>query len=143
MESFTPVASLIGGMLIGLSASALLFFNGKIAGISGIVAGLLSPTKDDTLWRLVFIAGLLAGGLMLKLFAPQAFAIGIVRSGGALALAGLLVGFGARLGNGCTSGHGVCGISRGSKRSLIATVTFIATGVAAVYVVNHLLRGAL
>ena len=143
MEHFTPTASFLGGMLIGLSASAMLLANGKIAGISGIVAGLLSPTRHDTLWRLVFVAGLLAGGFLLRFFSPRSFEIGIVRSGGALALAGLLVGFGTRLGNGCTSGHGICGISRGSKRSLIATATFMATGAAAVYIVNHLLGGAL
>lgn len=143
METFTPVASLIGGILIGLSASAMLLFNGKIAGISGIVAGLLSPTKNDTLWRAAFAAGLVTGGLMLKLLSPQAFEIGVVRSGSAFALAGLLVGLGARLGNGCTSGHGVCGISRLSMRSITATMTFIATGAAAVYIVNYLLGGAL
>ncbi len=143
MENFTPVASLIGGILIGLSVSALLLFNGKIAGISGIVAGLLSPTKSDIAWRAAFVAGLLTGGFMLKLASPEAFAINIARSVVTFALAGLLIGFGARLGNGCTSGHGVCGISRFSKRSIAATATFIATGAAVVYVVNHLLGGAL
>jgi len=143
MEQFTPLPSLIGGMLIGLSASAMLLFNGKIAGISGIVAGLLSPTKNDTLWRGVFIAGLLTGGLLLRIVSPQVFPMGISRSWAALVLAGMLVGFGTRLGNGCTSGHGVCGLSRFSPRSLIATLTFIATGAAAVYVVNHLLGGTL
>ncbi len=143
MENFTPVASLIGGILIGLSVSALLLFNGKIAGISGIVAGLLSPTKSDIVWRAAFVAGLLTGGFILELVSPEAFAINIARSGVTFALAGLLIGFGARLGNGCTSGHGVCGISRFSKRSITATATFIATGAAVVYVVNHLLGGAL
>ncbi len=143
MENFTPVASLIGGILIGLSASALLLFNGKIAGISGIVAGLLSPAKSDVVWRAVFVAGLLTGGLILKLLSSQAFDIGVVRSGAAFVIAGLLIGFGARLGSGCTSGHGVCGVSRFSKRSIVATATFIATGAAAVYVVNHLLGGVL
>jgi len=143
MENFTPIASLIGGILIGISASAMLLFNGKIAGISGIVAGLLSPTKSDTLWRATFVAGLVAGGLILKLLSPQGFEIGVVRSWNAFAFAGLLVGFGARLGSGCTSGHGVCGISRLSMRSIVATVTFIATGAAAVYIVNHLLGGGL
>jgi uncharacterized protein len=143
MEHFTPLASLIGGMLIGLSASMLLLFNGKIAGISGIIAGTLSPAKNDTLWRIVFVAGLLVGGFLLRLLSPQTFAIGITRSWSALVVAGLLVGFGTRLGNGCTSGHGVCGLSRFSQRSLIATVTFIATGTLTVYIINHLLGGAL
>jgi uncharacterized protein len=143
MEHFTPLASLIGGMLIGLSASMLLLCDGKIAGVSGIVAGMLSPAKHETLWRIVFVAGLLSGGFLLRLFSPQIFAIDIVRSWSALVLAGLLVGFGTRLGNGCTSGHGVCGLSRGAKRSLIATLTFMATGAATVYVINHLLGGTL
>jgi len=143
MDHFTPLASLIGGMLIGLSASMLLLFNGKIAGISGIIAGTLSPAKNDTLWRIVFVAGLLVGGFLLRLLSPQTFVIGITRSWSALVVAGLLVGFGTRLGNGCTSGHGVCGLSRFSQRSLIATVTFIATGALTVYIINHLLGGAL
>ena len=143
MDHFTPLASLIGGMLIGLSATLLLLFNGKIAGISGIIAGTLSPAKNDTLWRIVFVAGLLVGGFLLRLLSPQTFVIGITRSWSALVVAGLLVGFGTRLGNGCTSGHGVCGLSRFSQRSLIATVTFIATGALTVYIINHLLGGAL
>jgi len=143
MENFTPVASLIGGILIGLSASAMLFFNGKIAGISGIVAGLLSPMEKDNLWRATFVAGLLTGGFILRLVSPEAFAINIARSGITFALAGLLIGFGARLGNGCTSGHGVCGVSRFSVRSIIATATFVAIGALTVYVVDHLLGGAL
>ena len=133
----------MGGMLIGLSASALLFFDGKIAGISGIIAGLLSRARHDTLWRAVFVAGLIIGGFLCSLLSPQAFETAIARSWGTLVLAGLLVGFGTRLGNGCTSGHGVCGLSRVSPRSLIATITFMATGAATVYVINHLLGGAL
>jgi uncharacterized membrane protein YedE/YeeE len=143
MDHFTPLASLSGGILIGLSASAMLLFNGKIAGISGILAGLLNPTKKDTAWRAAFVAGLLAGGFLLVLFSPQTFTIGITRSTGAFALAGLLVGVGTRLGNGCTSGHGVCGISRLSPRSFVATVTFIISGAAAVYVINQWLGGTL
>lgn len=143
MEHFTPGASFLGGVLIGLSASLLLLCNGKIAGISGIIGGLLRPAKDDTLWRAFFIAGLLAGGFVLSLVSPHVFDIAITRSAGTFMLAGLLVGFGARLGNGCTSGHGVCGISRFSPRSLVATLTFIAAGVATVYLVNTFFGGAL
>lgn len=143
MENFTPISSLIGGMLIGLSAAALLLFDGKIAGISGIVGGILSPTKNDTLWRLFFVVGLLTGGVFFYSISPQSFEIGISRSTGALILAGLLVGFGTRLGNGCTSGHGVCGVSRLSKRSILATVTFMATGILTVFIINHLLGGTL
>jgi len=141
MENFTPLSSLLGGVLIGLSAATMLLLNGKIAGISGIVGGLLSPTRNETLWRVVFVAGLLSGGLMLAQFTPHAFRIEVSRSGGALILAGLLVGFGSRLGNGCTSGHGVCGVSRGSARSIVATLVFMATGAAAVYIVNHIWGG--
>jgi len=143
MENFTPVVSLIGGILIGLSASALLLFNGKIAGISGVVGGLVDLKKNDILWRAAFVTGLLTGGFILRLLAPQLLQVGIVRSGGALLVAGFMVGFGARLGNGCTSGHGVCGISRFSPRSIIATVIFILVGAAGVYVVNHLLGGVI
>ena len=143
MEHFTPISSLIGGMLIGLSAAILLLFDGKIAGISGIVGGILSPTKQDTLWRCVFVVGLLTGGFFFHQLTPQSFAIDISRSTGALVLAGLLVGFGTRLGNGCTSGHGVCGISRFSTRSLLATATFMATGLLTVFVISHFFGGTL
>ncbi len=143
MEQFTPIASLVGGILIGLSASAMLIFNGKIAGISGIVGGLMRWDKNDVLWRAAFVAGLVTGGFILKLLAPELLRVAIVRSWGALLLAGLLVGYGARLGNGCTSGHGVCGISRFSSRSFLATVIFIVVGAAVVYAVNHLLGGVI
>lgn len=143
MEHFTPVASLIGGMLIGLGASLLLLCDGKIAGISGILGGILSPTRNDALWRVMFVIGLLTGGVLLRLLSPQVFAMDISRSTTILILAGLCVGFGTRLGNGCTSGHGVCGISRFSQRSLVATVTFIITGALTVFVVNHLFGGTL
>ncbi|HLK87682.1 MAG TPA: YeeE/YedE thiosulfate transporter family protein [Candidatus Binataceae bacterium] len=143
MTNFTPVASFIGGVLIGLSAAAMLLLNGKIAGISGILAGVLRPVKADTLWRACFLAGLLTGGLMLRAYLPQAFDFGTIRSPGALTVAGLLVGFGTRLGNGCTSGHGICGTARLSGRSIAATATFMVAGAAVVYAVNHLLRGSL
>lgn len=144
MESFTPVASLIGGMLIGLSAAMLLLFTGRIAGISGIAGGLLTrPPRAEVVWRLLFVAGLLVGGVAVFLLAPRQFEFTLDRSILALVAAGVLVGFGTRLGNGCTSGHGVCGISRMSPRSIAATVTFMATGAATVYLINHVLGGAL
>ncbi len=141
MHNFTPLAALTGGILIGLSASAMLLLEGKIAGISGICAGVLSRAKGDIAWRVSFIAGLLAGGMLLRIFLPRAFDFGIIRPYGVLIAAGLLVGFGTRLGNGCTSGHGVCGISRLSPRSMVATMTFIASGAVVVYLVNHVMGG--
>ncbi len=143
MEQFTPVASLIGGVLIGISASAMLLLMGKIAGISGIVGGLVSLKENDVIWRIAFVAGLLTGGFILSALAPQLFQVEIARSAGALVLAGFMVGFGARLGNGCTSGHGVCGIGRFSPRSIIATIIFIILGAAGVYVVNHFFGGVI
>jgi hypothetical protein len=142
MHNFTPLASLFGGILIGLSASAMLLLEGKIAGISGIFAGVLNPAKGETAWKACFVAGLLAGGLLLRIFLPTAFDFGIIRPYGMLMIAGLLVGFGTRLGNGCTSGHGVCGVSRLSPRSIIATMTFIASGALVVYLANHILGGS-
>jgi len=143
MHNFTPIASLLGGLLIGLGASAMLLLNGRIAGISGILAGVLKPVRGDTLWGGCFLGGLFAGGLLLRLFMPRAFDFGVIRPFPILIVAGLLVGFGTRLGSGCTSGHGVCGISRLSPRSLLATITFIATGALVVLLVNHLTRGSL
>lgn len=122
-----------------MSASTMLLLEGKIAGISGIFAGLLKPVEGDTLWKSCFVAGLLAGGMLLRGLVPIAYDFGVVRPYGTLAVAGLLVGFGTRLGNGCTSGHGVCGISRLSPRSMVATATFIATGAIVVYLVNHVM----
>jgi uncharacterized membrane protein YedE/YeeE len=139
MNNFTPIASLIGGIMIGLSASAMLLLEGKIAGISGIFAGLLIPAKGELLWKSSFVAGLLSGGVVLTRFVPNAFNFEIVRPYGVLAVAGLLVGFGTRLGSGCTSGHGVCGISRLSLRSIVATATFVTSGAMVVYFGNHLL----
>lgn len=133
MHNLTPFSALFGGILIGLSASAMLLLDGKIAGISGILAGVLKPVKGDTLWRICFLAGLFCGGLALRIVLPGAYDFGIVRPLPILITAGLLVGFGTRLGSGCTSGHGVCGVSRLSPRSLVATGTFIATGALAVY----------
>jgi uncharacterized protein len=142
MHNFTPLSALIGGVLIGLSASAMLLLEGKIAGISGIFAGVLAPAKGETEWKAAFVGGLLAGGVLLRIFLPSAFDFGIIRPYGMLMVAGLLVGFGTRSGNGCTSGHGVCGIGRLSPRSMVATMTFIASGVITVYLVNHVMRTA-
>ena len=141
MEYFTPGASLLGGAMIGLAASVLLLGAGRVAGISGIVGGLLVPRAGDTAWRALFVVGLLVGGLGLRLVDPALVRSDLDRSAAALVAAGMLVGFGTRLGNGCTSGHGVCGISRGSARSLVATVTFMATGVATAWVVANVFGG--
>jgi hypothetical protein len=127
-----------GGGLIGLSSALLLLANGRIAGISGIFGGVLSPRRGDFGWRLGFILGLATTGLLLARIAPERFDTTGMPGLGLVAIAGLLVGFGTRLGSGCTSGHGVCGISRGSKRSLAATLTFIATGALTVYLTRHL-----
>lgn len=131
---------LLGGALIGLSASLLLLANGRVAGISGVVGSLLAPVRGDIAWRVLFFGGLLTGGLLLVGLRPVSFAApASLGSGGVglLVVAGLLVGFGSRLGNGCTSGHGVCGISRGSVRSIAATLTFMATGVLTVFLARH------
>ncbi len=141
MEHFTPVPALVGGILVGLSTSMLLVLNGKIAGISGIVGGLFRPAPGDTAWRATFVAGLFLGGLVLRWVYPAAFGESVAPLG-TVALAGGLVGIGTRLGNGCTSGHGVCGNARLSARSMVATVTFIATGALSVFVARQLLGGA-
>lgn len=130
-------SALAGGALIGLSATALLAFDGKIAGISGITCGLTRATRGDTAWRAAFVAGLLAGGLVLAGVAPDSLPSMLPRSPLVLAVGGLLVGWGATLAGGCTSGHGVCGLGRRSPRSLVATLTFMATGILTVWVVEH------
>jgi len=132
---FTPWASLIGGLLIGLAAVGLALLNGRIAGISGIVAGLLKPEKGEWPWRLAFLIGLLASTLLVLFIARPT--IRIEADTFTLVIAGLLVGFGTRLGSGCTSGHGVCGLSRLSLRSLVATAIFMASAIVTVYLVRH------
>lgn len=136
---FTPATALAGGLLIGAAAAWLLVFNGRIAGISGIVGGLLSPQRGDLAWRLAFIAGLAAAPLLFRLLAPLPSGH-IDASAPMLLLAGLLVGLGTRYGSGCTSGHGVCGLSRLSTRSIAATSVFMAGGFITVYLLRHLLR---
>ena len=137
-NAFTPWASLGGGALIGVAAAMFLLLNGRIAGISGVLGGLLKPVKGDITWRVAFIAGLVLAPLLYLLLAEWP-ATQIDASWGALVLAGLLVGVGTRYGGGCTSGHGVCGLSRLSPRSAVATLVFMAAGFATVYAVRHLL----
>jgi uncharacterized membrane protein YedE/YeeE len=138
MDGFTPLPALIGGAMIGLAASGLLAFGGRIAGISGIVGGLLRPRAGDIAWRAAFVLGLIGGGSLLRLADPAALTLAGAPPLPLLVLAGLLVGFGTHLGNGCTSGHGVCGISRGSPRSLVATLAFMLTGALTVWLTRML-----
>lgn len=135
-SSFTPGAALAGGALIGLAAGAFMLLSGRIAGISGVLGGLLRPARGDVAWRAAFVAGLLAAPWLYALFAPLP-APHIEAGTGALVAAGLLVGVGTRYGAGCTSGHGVCGLSRLSVRSLAATLVFMAAAAATVYVLRH------
>ena len=143
MEGFTPVSAIAGGALIGLSASMLLYFNGRIAGISGVYSGLLRPKAGDLGWRAAFVFGLVAAGVAFTAFVPGIIVPTPDRSMALTALAGLLVGVGVRLGNGCTSGHGVCGLTRFSRRSLVATLTFMATGMATATLLQMFTGGAL
>ena len=136
-QHFTPWASLAGGMLIGLAAALLILFNGRIAGISGILGGLLRPRSGDLGWRIAFLAGLVGTTLLYPMW--QALPPVQIDAGTpALLVAGLLVGVGVRYGAGCTSGHGVCGLSRLSPRSLAATCAFMAAGFLTVYLLRHL-----
>lgn len=140
-HAFTPWSALAGGALIGLAAAALVLLNGRIAGISGILAGVLRPRQGETGWRLAFLAGLLLAPFVYILLRGAPF-IKIEAGYPLLIGAGLLVGLGTRYGAGCTSGHGVCGLSRLSPRSLVATLCFMATGFGTVYVMRHLLGAA-
>lgn len=140
MSEFTPVSALVGGFLLGAAGLVLLFSNGRVAGISGIFGGVLGFKKGDTLWRVVFIAGLLVGGVILTFAYPETLRFELKSSAPTVMLAGLLVGIGSRMGSGCTSGHGICGVGRISPRSIIAVVTFMATGIAAAVAV-HLIFG--
>jgi len=140
VENFTPFSALAGGILIGLSAALLMATNGRIAGIAGILAGAVAPSSDDRPWRLTFLAGLILGGLLAQPLSGIR-ALTMVVGTPSLIVAGLLVGIGTRLGNGCTSGHGVCGIARLSPRSLAATATFMLTGGITVYLVRHGIGG--
>ena len=139
MENFTPVSALIGGLLIGASAALFLVLNGRIAGISGILGGLVPAERGQVGWRLAFLAGMFIAPLAYVTLGGALPAIGLDASLPLLVVAGLIVGFGTRLGAGCTSGHGVCGIGRGSPRSLAATAVFMATAIATVFITRHLI----
>ena len=136
--AFTPVSALIGGAIIGVAAALFVVLNGRIAGISGIVGGLLRPQAGDLSWRIAFVAGLVAAPLAYSLFAvlPE---VQIDAGYALLVAAGLIVGVGTRYGAGCTSGHGVCGIARMSPRSIVATLAFMGTGFVTVFATRHLL----
>ena len=140
MENFTPLSATAGGVLIGISVTLLLLFNGRIGGVSGIMNGALFAPKGDRIWRLTFLAGLVLGAFIFHLLAPD---FTVLRQGYPLLLLGLggfLIGLGTRIGGGCTSGHGICGIANLSIRSLIATLTFMATGMITVYTIRHILE---
>jgi uncharacterized membrane protein YedE/YeeE len=136
---FTPWTSLAGGLMLGLASALFILMNGRILGISGILGGLLRIRKGEVGWRLAFLLGLAAAPILLSLVLPAGFieAPRAEAGFGAIAIAGLLVGFGTRYGSGCTSGHGVCGLSRLSLRSLVSTLTFMAFGFLVVYVMRH------
>lgn len=138
-SSFTPGLGIAGGALIGLAAAGLLLADGRIAGVSGILGRSLSAPRGDLAWRLAFLLGLPLGATLARWLFGDLNGFAITPSVPLLVSGGLLVGFGTALGNGCTSGHGVCGLARGSRRSLVATLTFMATGAGAVFVLRHVL----
>jgi uncharacterized protein len=140
VENFTPVSAFSGGILIGLAATLLLLFNGRIAGISGMMNGLIGASRSEMAWRMAFLAGIVIGAFLFHQIMPEFhqprenFPVWL------LALGGFLVGFGTRMGNGCTSGHAVCSIARFSIRSIAATLTFMASGFLTVYFIRHVLH---
>jgi uncharacterized membrane protein YedE/YeeE len=137
--AFSPASGFLGGTLIGLAAVLLLLANGRIAGVSGIVGGLLSRKPGDIGWRVAFVLGLWLGALVYWAARGALFELELLATPAVMIVAGFLVGYGTRLGSGCTSGHGVCGIARFSSRSMVATVVFMVSGIATVYVVRHVI----
>ena len=138
MTVFSPFAGLFGGLLIGLSISILLLFNGRITGISGIFSALFTPKSGEWLWRFIYLAGIIAGAFAYQSIAPASFTPRESYPLSFLIIGGVLVGFGTRMGSGCTSGHGICGIARLSMRSVVATGIFMASGIITVYLVRHI-----
>lgn len=139
MENFTPVSALAGGVLIGLAAVILLWLNGRIAGVSGILGGLLPPQPGEGPWRAAFAVGLIAGAVIYRLAGGPLEALHFSGTALSIAAAGLLVGFGTGFGSGCTSGHGVCGVARVSKRSITSVAVFTVTAATTVFIVRHVL----
>jgi uncharacterized membrane protein YedE/YeeE len=139
MTSFTPISATAGGLLIGFSALLLILLDGRIAGISGILGDFLAFRHGEILWRLAFIAGLVVAPLVYAAVLGHLPPMDVTHSAALLICAGFLVGFGTRMGSGCTSGHGVCGVARLSPRSIVATLVFIATGAASVFIARHIL----
>ena len=137
MEDFTPVGGFVGGLLIGLAVALMLLLNGRVAGISGILGGLLTLRTGETFWRAAFVAGLVLGALAYVSAADVPVAV--VAPLPAVVAGGLLVGFGTRLGSGCTSGHGLCGVARLSRRSVAATATFFGVAMLTVFLTRHVL----
>jgi len=139
--SFAPIPSLLGGMILGLAAACYVFLHGRILGISGIISGLLHPKLTDSAWRLSLVLGLISAPFLATLFFGIIPIVEIDSGWLAIVIAGLLVGFGTQYGSGCTSGHGICGLSRLSPRSLVATLAFMAAGFVVVFVIRHLIGG--
>jgi len=139
--SFTPIPSLLGGMILGIAAALYVLLHGRILGISGIISGLLHPTLTDSAWRLSLVFGLISAPFLAALFFGIIPVIEIDASWLVIVIAGLLVGFGAQYGSGCTSGHGICGLSHLSPRSLVATLAFMCAGFVMVFVIRHLIGG--
>lgn len=137
MENFTPVSGLVGGLLIGVAVALMLLLNGRLAGISGIVGGLATPKAGDTGWRVAFVAGLLLGPLVYVLVTGGPALVHMLASPPAILVGGLLVGFGTRMGSGCTSGHGVCGLALFSLRSVVATAVFFGVAMLTVFLTRH------
>lgn len=139
MQSFSLTHSLGGGIMIGLAAALMLIVIGRIAGISGIMGGIMFPKKGDTAWRAVFVGGLIAGAVVAPSLFGTEFVFDLQASWPLIIVGGFLVGFGTRMGSGCTSGHGVCGVARFSKRSIVATLLFMASAIVTVFISRHIL----
>jgi uncharacterized membrane protein YedE/YeeE len=139
--SFTPIPSLLGGMILGIAAALYVLLHGRILGISGIISGLLHPKQDDRAWRIALVLGLLTAPVLAALFFEIRPIVEVDADWIAIIIAGLLVGFGSQYGSGCTSGHGICGLSRLSPRSLVATLSFMGAGFLVVFVLRHVIGG--